>query len=31
MIIEKDWDGTLHFSGYSADACLYLSQLFKFT
>lgn len=31
MIIEKDSDGTFRYSGYSADACLYLSQAFKFT
>ena len=32
MIIEKNSsDGTFRYSGYSADACLYLSQQFKFT
>ena len=31
MIIEKKSDGTYRYSGFSADACEYLSQVFKFT
>jgi len=31
MIIEKSSDGTYRYSGFSADVCRYLSEVFKFT